>query len=253
MRYFLLSIIVICFLPQTAYAQTRQNEGVKDVVNYIPATFQNLAFSLWSMGAHPTDNDAALDAYLQITQCPLYQTYKEEDFIWQNIREGLRREIDYFADEYPKRFYIDSLVAIDRYDFESSAFRLLEKFQFSNAGSIRFPFFGLNTPICGYDEYWHYFPLQMSFLSDLEFALEEILIPPNQADALLQEIRQYKYPSLRKIERVLPVRFEITVNGYEFTERPRGVVLRGDMDRIVAYKDPGRQHPIWSREFKLFD
>ncbi len=250
-RYFLF-ILFIFFAPLISHAQDQKNTSAGDIVNYIPATFQNLSFALWSMGAYSTDNDEALDAYLQISNCPLFEAYKEDDFIWQNIREGLRREIDYFADEYPKRFYIDSLVAIDRYDFRKSAFLLERRFQFSDAGSIRFPFYDANAPFCGLDDYWKYFSMKMSFRSDIEFAFMEIPIPPNEANALLKEIMQYHYPSIRNSDRIVPIRFEITVNGYELLDH-NNIVFRGDMDRVIAYKDPARTQPIWSRQFKIFE
>ena len=138
-------ILFLMFLfPFAAIA----NDKLDDVLNYSPATHQSLSFSLWSMNAYDVSNEEAIDAYLEISKCPVFLKYRDDDFIWQNIREGEKREIEYFADDYSNRFYIDALIALDRYDFKNSQFKLMEQFQFSDAGTIRFPFFSVSFPIC---------------------------------------------------------------------------------------------------------
>jgi len=247
---FLLSII-FCFwgLHGAAAQKTEQ-----DILNYVPATYQNMAFSLWSMNAYDTADDAAIDAYLQISNCPLLEQYKEDDFVWENIRAGARRELDYFADDYPNRFYIDALIALGNYNFERSAFELLPDFQFTDAGTIRFPFYNLNTQICGSDEYEHYFSRLMSFQSNTDYALMELPIPPGKANEFLEDIGRYFYPRMKRYDRIVPIRFEITVTDYDIIkDREINIIFKGDMDRIQIFKDPQRTTPIWTKQFKVLD
>ncbi len=229
------------------------DEKLKNVLNYIPATYENIAFSLWSMNAYDVNNTEAIDAYLQISKCPLMKKYRDDDFMWQNIREGEKREIDYFAEQYPNRFYIDSLVALGRYDFQGSRFELMQNFQFFDAGTIRFPFYMPNMRLCVKNkDYEKYFSQMMSFKSDTEYVLTHIPIAPNKANELLAEISQYYYPTMRNYERVLPIRFEITITGYEFYDE-ENIIFTGDMDRIQVFSDPERKKPIWTKQFKILD
>lgn len=244
-----LLLLLFLFLSPSVHA----NEKADDVLNYIPATYQNIAFSLWALNAYDPSDEAAIDAYLQISKCPIFKMYKDDDFMWQNIREGEKREIDYFADQYPNRFYIDSLIALGRYDFQNNQFELLDNFKFSDAGTIRFPFYKPNTRLCVNDEaYAKYFSTLMSFKSDTEYALTHVPIAPDRANKLIDEISRYTYPTMRNYERVVPIRFEITITGHEFAGK-EDIIFTGDMDRIQVFSDAERQNPIWTKQFKLFD
>ena len=245
--------LLVCFAISCANP-VRAQETQDDLLNYIPATYENMAFALWAMGAYNVTDDAAVDSYLQVSKCKVFEKYREDDFIWQNIREGARREIVYFAQDYPNRFYIDSLVALGRYDFESAAFKLLPEFQFTNTGTIRFPFYSKNFRICGSDEYRDYFSRFMSFASDTEYSLLNVPIPPDKANALLAEISNYYYPSLPETERLVPIRFEITITGVEILDDfYNHIIFTGDMDRIQVFSNPERTNVIWSKQFKVFE
>ena len=229
------------------------NEKLDDVLNYIPATHENISFSLWAMNAYDVSNEEAIDAYLKISKCPLFKKYRDDDFIWQNIREGEKRQIEYFADQYPNRFYVDSLLALGNYNFQTYRFELLENFRFTDAGTIRFPFFRMNKPFCGYSmDYADYFSRMMSFKSNTEYALLDIPVAPDKANELLAEIATYYYPRMDRYDRVVPIRFEITVTGYDFPDE-HNIVLKGDMDRIQVFSDPERTNPIWTKQFKILN
>lgn len=229
----------------------------KDYVDdYTEVSHQALSDLIWKYNIHSLDNDKALNAYFQKNNCELFSKYYSDDFQWQTIMDGFKRNIRYFSNNMPQKFYIVATIPIDRYDFTKSAFIINKNIAMKNAGSIQIPFYGRRIIKCeDYEIEEKYFPDIIDFIADRKFSLTEIPVNPLDANQLLSRIKNNYYVALDS-NRALAVRFLITINGIE-SYTPKDVFstisFKGSLDEIAFFEDPELTIPVWKKQFKVFE
>jgi hypothetical protein len=92
--------------------------------DYVIPTETTLIQTLLRFGALDINNDVIIDDYAKIVECDLFSTFKQDDFKWNKIREGLRNKIRSEAVTYPANFYVKGYISLDRYDFNTRTFRI---------------------------------------------------------------------------------------------------------------------------------
>lgn len=92
--------------------------------DYVAPTETALVQTLLRFGALDINNDVIIDDYAKIVECDLYSTFKQDDFKWNKIREGLRNKIRSEAVTYPVNFHVKGYISLDRYDFNTRTFRI---------------------------------------------------------------------------------------------------------------------------------
>lgn len=256
MKFFKISFLLLfmVFAPSFAIAQEGKEQG--DVLNYAPVTHKDIMTLMWKYKIHDYSNPNIMDQYLQIMNCPLYKKYKSDDFVWEKIREGMRREINYFSSSFPDRFEIYAFMPIERYDFQKNVFVIPNRFALSNAGSIQIPFFEIDnnsSDTCFVtNERRKNFPTDVKFLADNKFSLIDIPVAPDKANQILEGIKKYNYKNT-EFNRIFAVRFRIKVNGidnYKVDFSNSELLLKGELDEIAFFEDPQRTKLIWKKEFK---
>lgn len=246
MRYFF-TLLFMMMMSAPATAQ--------EAVTYEPLSYQSLMSALWKFNYYDPQDRDILDEYARIVNCGLFESYYSDDFEWERVRSGLRREIQYHANSYPDRYFVNALITVDRYDFEKSAFIISSDYKLNNAGSIEMPL--PSSPIrCESNKTYRLFPRDVEFSADNSFSLTEIPVPPDRAQDILNTIAQYRYPEIRhNINKVIPLRFKIKINGIRsIRQATLGNILTfyGQLDDITFYEDPEMTKPIWGRSFKSF-
>lgn len=227
------------------------------VDDYTPTTYEDFSNLILKYHVHDLDDPAVLKEYFQANNCDLFEEYYKNDFIWQTILDGFKRDIKYFSKKIPHKFIINASIVVDRYDFTNSAFIIDEKFALDNAGSIRIPFYGQRSTRCADKFRRNFFPDRVKFITERKFALEQIPMKMDDANALLERIKNYKYEGVES-NRVLAVRFLITINDVDKFYISRGsyeeseVVHRGTLDEIAFFEDPNMTKLIWKKQFKVF-
>lgn len=220
-------------------------------LRYAPITHVSLSKLMWTYGVHDPKNNEILDHYLAVNNCDLYRQYRKNDFQWERIRAGMRREIDYYAKDYPNRFEIKAVVPLDRYDFERSAFIIDPKFALNNAGSIQIPV-DVSENSCADRTAFSFFPWNVKFVADNKFSLKEVPVPSSQAQLILERIKKYQYKDLEG-KRAVPLKFEIVIDDVKSLKNIAGighVIFKGQLDTITFYEDPQMMKPIWKKSFK---
>lgn len=221
-------------------------------LHYIPANFKTFAQLSWRYNLHPTSYDEAIDRYIKIINCPLYQNYYGSDFLWQRIREGMRKEIQYFAPSFPDRFELTGGIELGRYDFRRSAFILPEKYKLSRAGFIRLPTEDAYETDCSFTGYRTIFPVAMQVAAENPFTFVEIPVSPDDAKPLLERLAQYRYRNVTTNRMaMLRIRLKITgIRNYSNDTISPSLTFRGQLDEIAVFEDPQMTKIIWSKNFK---
>ena len=248
MRLFLLFL----FAFATFDLRAEESKGL----SYVVATQKAIADLTWRYNLHNVNSGEVLDEYIMIQNCGLYRRYIKEDFEWQRIRQGMRNKLKNYSASFSDRFEVNALIPIGRYDFELGAFHITEEAKLDNAGAIIIPFdedleHKCAAKIAGSD----LFPRLVKFIADNRFSMTHIPVARNEAQAIIAELRKYRYVGYER-QRVVPVRFRIKVNSIE-DYRPNAIsseiVLRGQLDEIVFFQDPDMQEEIWSKSFKTLN
>jgi hypothetical protein len=227
----------------------------KSTTNYEQINYKALSKLMWTYGVHDPKNNEIIDHYLAINNCDLYARYNNDAFLWQRIREGARREIDYYAHDYLNRFEITAVVPLDRYDFEKSAFIITEEFSLANAGAIQVPINGNVESQCNIRDRFSFFPVNVKFAADNKFSLKEIPVSPSQAQEILNRIKKYKYTDLESPYAV-PLKFRVKINDvrdYKWGAQMSQVTFEGQLDDITFYEDPQMTKQIWKKSFKILE
>lgn len=253
MRFaFLIIGLMMCVaFPVRAQVDVSRQETLLGL-HYIPASYQSLTRLTWRFNLHPLSDDAAIDDYMRITNCPLYRNYYEHDFLWQRVREGVRRDIRYYSSHFPDRFEMTGGIELGRYDFPTSSFIVPEKYSLSRAGYLEIPIDNVWESICTESYRSRLFPMFIRLSADNPFSLTHIPVPPNEAKPLIERLSTYRYKNVYT-DRMAMMRVRVRMTGIR-TYAPDSIsphlVYRGQLDEIAIFEDPAMTKLIWKKTFK---
>lgn len=112
---------VLCLLIALSIFQTSLARAADE---YIQPTEIALMQTLIRFDALDLANDIIIDDYAKTAECDLFSVFREDDFKWNKIREGLRSKIKSETVTYPTSYVVKGYVKLDRYDFETKTFKL---------------------------------------------------------------------------------------------------------------------------------
>lgn len=113
--------LILCLLVALSVFATPRADAADE---YLQATPALLIQTLLRFGALDINNDVIIDDYAKVVECDLFSVFREDDFKWNKIREGLRSKIRSEAVTYPSTYTIRGYVKLDRYDFDTKMFKL---------------------------------------------------------------------------------------------------------------------------------
>ncbi|PCI99050.1 MAG: hypothetical protein COB14_06850 [Alphaproteobacteria bacterium] len=106
---------------------------------YEQPTIKALSHMYWSLGLYNVLDDEAIDEFMKINECDMYQKFSGDEFEWSGIREAARYFIKNNKSEFPTRFefmiplklreYNERFGAVDVQDeYKIKSFRKFELF-----------------------------------------------------------------------------------------------------------------------------
>jgi Domain of unknown function (DUF4852) len=98
-------------------------------IRYVEPTITNISDVLFRKGILKTDDPAAVEEYIRLHACGLYEHYASDDFAWARIREGYARDIAVNLKTLPDGLEIVSALPLGLYDIEKSEFLIDETAQ----------------------------------------------------------------------------------------------------------------------------
>lgn len=146
---------VLGLLPGAAWVPCFAGEGAVPLApppgltaEYVAPSYDNLARVLWALDVKDLTDDKAVDGYLKITECNLFQKFYDNEFRWKKIREGTREYLEKYKSRFPKRFEYVQPMFLDRYDFALKGFPIMPDQQFVGAGRLQFSANGAGFTKC---------------------------------------------------------------------------------------------------------
>lgn len=243
------SFITICGLSATVYAQggetaerpeqgdtlvtmqkgqslnsyvSESDKGIDD--GYVKPTFKNLSKLYWALAMFDLADDKAVDNFLRINECELYNKYYGSDFELESLRAATKESIVKNMASYPVKFEIVIPIGIDRYDMGTERFKLDMRTDFYGAKRLEMIVNEIMTPICGkgrgsigpINGYPKNFILSLS----RPFTFTEIPVKPEVAQLYIEEAKKFseRIPEARNFSnygRVAFLRLKVTMNQFK--------------------------------------
>ena len=227
----------------TVYADSRNLTAISD--------------ALFKKGVLSTDDPAAVEEYIRIHYCGLYEQYGMDDFAWNRIRETQARDLDLRLASFPDGMEVASALHISQYDMGVNQFLIATRDQMDNMGLVTLynNDAGSVSPCLGGD-YSSFVPrvhpLQLVVRLDKPISLTGIPMSRANADELINFLNKRPGTEDRKREITLVMRVRIT--GVDplagVTDKLRRTVL-GHLDEILIYEGPERKNLLYKKDLRI--
>lgn len=154
---------------------------------YAPATPTTIMQVLIRFGALNPADDRVIDEYGKFKECELYQAFHDNDFKWEKIRSGLRKEIEKNLARFPTGFFVRGRLYLDRYDFDRKMYKLGIDTGIQNVNILNLARVEFND--CG-DPASRFVPRAFQAALDRPVTVEGLYIPEEEAKALLARMTE---------------------------------------------------------------
>jgi Domain of unknown function (DUF4852) len=224
--------------------------------NYVEPTWPNLLNTMLRLNTFDATDDALLDEYAIIAECPLYQSTYADDFKWNKVRATLRDSLEKLKDQFPLAYSYPGKLQLDRYDFKEKLFRFTEGSAIRNVNTI--PLFQTDGADCGKAKV-KFLPKSFRAMMKSPFTVPGLSLEPDAAEALLNKMK-----AEGNDKRNVYARFNLHVTyaeqlrrnflsgqanvSYSQDNRPPTDPFRLDaqLDSITFFSDEDMKNPIWT-------
>lgn len=215
--------------------------------DYLSPSFENLSRLYWKQNAIDILDDEAIDNFLLINECKIYQQFYEDDFEWLRIRKAARKMILDNKDSFSNKYQIILPVDLGRYDMERKGFPLINDTAFMDLRRIEIGGNSSNTEICEQGGTIPGYPRNVILVLSKPFQYDFLQLDEHIAQAYI--IRQ-RYDPIKKpkdlknkyFNRLAFVRIRITFDKYQGnakgTDGDSLAIMFGRLDGIDVFEDP---------------
>lgn len=89
---------------------------------YEDPTNQSLSHLYFGIGLYKTDNDWAINEFLKLNECDLYNKYSSDTLEWKNVVDATKSYIEANKKDFPTRFEFPVPILLDGYDQKTKTF-----------------------------------------------------------------------------------------------------------------------------------
>lgn len=214
---------------------------------YVKGTPGNLSKLYWRLRVFDLGDDTAVDNYMLINECDLYQRYINDDFEWTKLRNAARGMLEKERDKFTNSFMFILPVKLGRYDTERGGFHLVENSHFDTVRRMEITGNSLARQICGRTGEIKDYPRNLMLILKQPFTYNFAKVDEHVAQAyiirkqkevldLTYDVRQNRY------SRVAYVRMRVSLNEYQGNVKGQDgsvlSILYGDLEGIDMFEDP---------------
>lgn len=214
---------------------------------YQKGTPDNLSKLYWRLRVFDLDDNAAVDNYMLINECDLYQRYIHDDFEWVKIRDAARTVLKKERDAYSNQFEFILPVRLGRYDTEYGGFHLVEGSAFENVRRMEITGNNLATEICGRNGEIKDYPRNLMLILKKPLSYGFAKVDEHVAQAFIirkqKEVLGLDYDSrLKRYDRVAYVRLRVNLEEYQGNLKGQDgtilSILYGTLKGVDIFGDP---------------
>ena len=227
---------------------------------YESPTLAALSYTYWNVGFYSPDNDNAIDEFIKINECPIYQKYREDEFEWKDIRQATREFLIANRNDFPTRYSFIIPLRFGDYDYKLKAFHLDKSSSIKSKRRFQITTSDFSRKVCTTSHVVNRggYPRVMTLEFSRPFTLTTIAISEQRAEAMLQEIRE-KAAKNRKIKPENLRYFYLVMNLKIFThgglEQERNkdgfpvIRLMSILESYQIFEDSELKRPLYGEKF----
>ncbi len=226
---------------------------------YVTPNMQNLSKLYWRLGIFNPQDRTAIDNYLIINECDVYQNFYKDDFEWANVRKATQQMLKEQAPTFPNQFKILVPVDLGRYDANRGGFDLVTKTAFVNSRRVQVTGSSSFFTECGQKGDLAGYPSRVVLILNKPFTFSFIKVDEHVAQAFLLRKRYNTTPMPRELraqgfQRPAYARMRVTFVRYQGAVDEGGgrksSILYGTLDGIDVFEDLHEEMLLTSVNYK---
>lgn len=255
-------LALICF-PGGSSAEPQKFSVQKDHI-YEKPTLEELAKLYWLLGSLDLNNDAAIDNYLLINECGIYQEYRNNEFEWSKIRESTRQ---YLKDNYMNfahRLEFMQPLYLGEYDINKEYFNIVPDYIKRTSRRMEVLTRASSEPVCQKSGEIEGYPKGLIVELTRPFGIDKIPVPKDKAQEYIQDrveqfnkLEEYQRTDKRLAEsRDAYIWMQIRVFGYKGSEKIADGynlnVVFAVLEGVEVYSDRDRKDLLFREKFDFY-
>lgn len=219
---------------------------------YTQMTYENLYKLAWSYDAYSTGDEDALNTYLIITECNLYNKFFQNEFEWEKIKIATREYISANKNKVPRYYEYVQPMFLGRYDYSLQGFPILESKDFKGQKNLQFANYDAGDTSCGRFSLSNTtYPSTGVVTISSPLNLPFIRVPLNLAEKYIEW--RSKQKDLDETKRQAFIRYRIRIDGYDgikqFSAGLSAFGYHGKLMRLDVFADKDLMLPLYNQVF----
>ena len=228
------------------------------VGQYLVPSVENLSKLYWKKNTLDIENNEAVDNFLKINECEIYEEYYEDDFEWKRVRDAAKKMLNQNKADFPDKFKFILPVDLGRYDLEKKGFPLVSETAFVDLRRVEMGGGDNQKDICGTTLDIDYYPRNIVLALSNPFNFDFLQIDEHVAQAFIIRRKYEKAETgnelrLRHYKRPVFARLRVHLTSYQGQTRGRDnnslAVMFGRIEGIDFFEDPYEKKLLKSVDF----
>lgn len=235
----------------------------EDETVYHITSMKNFAKTYWRFSKFDINDDEAINNFMKISECDLYNEYLHNEFEWDGIREATRKFLEENKKKFPDHYEFMQPIALGEYDFEKEGFSIAAEHKFKGVKRFEVRSDEIHEKICGDKHHIPGYPKAIALELTRPFIFDFLPIEKNLGREIISK-KMSDYDKLRDIhktrESYLKARevflvakvklFAYKEGDFQIQSRYKIANMLGILERIEVYEDPQLTNLLYSRDFR---
>lgn len=229
---------------------------------FIDPNMQNLSKLMWRLGVLDLSDNTAVDNYMMINECELYERYYKNDIEWEKVRAAARQSLNDSIVTFPTKFEIVVPIALGRYNTERQYFEIQSVSKMTNVRRLDINM-GNNTQVCreGAGNSIRGYPRNIILMLNRPFSFTRLPVGRQLAQMYIEDANNNQI-SLQTIKQAnvfydRPAFMRAKVTIVSLKEMVQGVqsggpvaILIGQLEGVEIYADVSMQKLLYREDKK---
>lgn len=164
------------------YLDKNDAELLATLPQYQQADLESLVDLFWILEMKEIDDLEAVDSYIQIKECDIYNDHYSDDFAWEKIRNITIEKLKNMPTTGNRRYEMIIPMPIGRYNFDEKNFPIMVDAFIKGQRRFYFNFGQTSSPVCGSYSHREIYRSQVSVQLNRPFMMSGIYMSPKDAE-----------------------------------------------------------------------
>lgn len=214
---------------------------------YVKGTPAKMSQLYWRLRVFDLDDERAVDNYMLINECDIYQRFINDDFEWAKVRGAARELLEKDRDGFTQKFEFILPVRLGRYDTDKGGFYLIDDSAFGNVRRMEITGNSLSREICGKTGEIKDYPRNLMLILEHPIIYDFAKVDEHVAQAYIlrkqKEVLKYDYDVRQsRYDRIAYVRLRTNLQEYQGTVKGQDgsllAILYGKLEGVDLFEDP---------------